>query len=195
MKAIREEDAKLLFTQARTFKKFATDPVSEELLKKAYDLAKMGPTSANCCPMKITFVKSQEAKEKLKACLQEGNIEQTMKAPVTAIICYDLQFYENLPRLWPHADAKSWFVGKEEYTKTTAFRNGTLQGAYFLLAARAVGLDCGPMSGFSNKKVDEAFFANTSIRSNFLINLGFGQKENLHPRDDRLNFEEITRIV
>lgn len=182
------------FLTARTHSDWLDKPVDDALLQQAYDLAKLGPTSANCCPMRITFVKSAEAKEKLKSCLAEGNIAKTMAAPVTAIIAYDLEFYEHLPKLFPHVDARSWFVGKPSYIESTAFRNGSLQGAYFMLAARTLGLDCGPMSGFNNEALDQAFFADSSIRSNFLCNLGYGDSSKLYPRAPRLTFDEVCKI-
>lgn len=186
----------LLFKEARTHSHWQEVPVDDALLKRAYDLAKMAPTSANCQPMRIVFVKSKEAKEKLKSALDDGNVEKTMKAPVTAIIAYDMEFYEKLSEFFPHEpSARSWFAGKPEVIQTTAFRNGSLQGAYFILAARAVGLDCGPMSGFNNAKLDEAFFKGTSWKSNFLINLGYGEKGKLHPRSPRPEFEETCKII
>ncbi len=185
----------LIFLNGRSHSVWLDKPVEDELLRQAYDLAKMGPTSLNGCPMRITFVKSLEAKAKLKPCLDEGNMAKTMAAPVTAIIAYDLEFYERLPELFPYKDVRSWFVGKERYSQETAFRNGTLQGAYFMLAARSLGLDCGPMSGFNNGAVDQAFFADTSIRSNFLCNLGYGDSSKLFPRSPRLLFDEICKIL
>lgn len=185
----------LLFNEARTFNAFKDEPVSDELLQQVYDLARMGPTSANCSPMRIVFVKSPEAKEKLKPCLMEGNVDKTMKAPVCAIIAQDMEFYEKLPVLFPHTDARSWFVGKPDYIQSTAFRNASLQGAYFIMAARALGLDCGPMSGFSNAKVDKAFLDGTTWKSNFLINLGYGDNTGLYPRSPRLKFTEACEVV
>lgn len=185
----------ILFTEARTYSAWTNKSVDDELLKKIVDLAKFGPTSANCSPMRIVFVKSDIAKAKLKPCLAPGNVEKTLKAPVTAIIGHDLAFYDHLPKLYPHVDAKSWFVGNEAMIADTAFRNGTLQGAYLMLAARVYGLDCGPMSGFDNQMVDEAFFAGTSIKSNFLCNLGYGDKQKLHPRSPRFDFNEICQII
>lgn len=185
----------LMFLQGRTYSYWLDKSVDDGILQKAYDLAKMGPTSANSCPMRIAFVKSKESKEKLRPLLDESNVRQTMAAPVTAIIAYDLTFYNNLPQLFPHTDAKSWFVGNEERTYTTAFRNSSLQGAYFILAARSLGLDCGPMSGFNNMGVDEAFFASTPIRSNFLCNLGYGDASKLHARNPRLTFDEVCKIL
>lgn len=185
----------LIFRNGRTHSVWLDKPVEDDLLRQVYDLAKMGPTSANCCPMRVTFVKSLEAKEKLKPHLDKGNMAKTMAAPVTAIIAYDLEFYEQLPKLFPHTDARSWFVGKPSYIQNTAFRNGTLQGAYFMLAARSLGLDCGPMSGFNNDAVDKTFFTNTSIRSNFLCNLGYGDSSQLFPRLPRPSFDEVCKIL
>lgn len=184
-----------MFLNARTHSAWTNKPVDDALLMQAYDLAKFGPTSANCCPMRLVFVKSKEAKERLKPHLAEGNVDKTMAAPVTAIVAYDLEFYEYLPKLFPHTDARSWFVGKPASIQETAFRNGSLQGAYFILAARSVGLDCGPMSGFNNAGVDAEFFANTSVKSNFLINLGYGDTSKLHPRNPRLAFDEVCKIL
>lgn len=185
----------LIFRNARTHNGWQDRPVPESLLQQVWDLAKMGPTSANCSPARIVFVVSAEAKEKLRPCLQEGNVAKTMAAPATAIIGHDITFYDKLPELFPHTDARAWFVGNEALIETTAFRNGTLQGGYFILAARALGLDCGPMSGFDNAAVDAAFFAGTPIRSNFLCNLGYGDASKLHPRNRRLGFEEACQVV
>jgi 3-hydroxypropanoate dehydrogenase len=184
-----------LFLDARTHNAWKAKDVPDALLKELVDTLKMGPTSANCSPARIVFVKSTEAKERLKPHLSEGNREKTMQAPVTAIIGYDLKFYEQLPRLFPHTDARSWFAGKPDHIATTAFRNGTLQGAYLILAARALGLDCGPMSGFDNAGVDRDFFSGTDIKSNFLCSLGFGDPAGLFPRSPRLAFDEIAKIA
>ncbi len=186
---------KLLFIEARTHSAWLDKPVDEELLKQIHDLCKFGPTSVNCCPMRIVFVKSKEAKEKLKPCLAEGNVAKTMAAPVIALIAMDMEFYEKLPRLFPHTDARSWFVGNEDYITSTAFRNSSLQGAYFMLAARALGLDCGPMSGFDNAKLDEAFFSGTKFKSNFICSLGYGDASKLYPRSPRFEFDEVNTIV
>lgn len=194
-KSIDQAAIDQLFLNARTHFFWQDKKVSDDLLKQAYDLAKMGPTSANCSPLRIIFVKSAAAKEKLRPCLAEGNIEKTMSAPVTAILGHDMEFYEKLPALFPHADAKSWFTGSPELIEATAFRNGTLQAAYFILAARSLGVDCGPMSGFDNKRVDELFFAGTSFKSNFLCNLGYGVSEKLFPRSPRLHFTEACQIL
>lgn len=187
----------ILFLQARTHNGWLDMPVDDALLKRAYELARMGPTSANCSPMRIVFIKSREAKERLMPTLMEGNRKKTMAAPATAIIGYDSEFYELLPRLFPQADARSWFAGpgKGEVAAATAFRNGSLQGAYFMLAARSIGLDCGPMSGFDNAAVDREFFPGGRVKSNFICNLGYGDPAKLFPRNPRLAFEEACSIV
>jgi len=184
-----------LFLDARTHNVWRDEDVPDELLHEILDLAKLGPTSANSSPARFLFVKSREAKERLKPHLSAGNRDKTMKAPVCAIVGYDLTFHHHLPKLFPHTDARSWYEGNEAKIFDTAFRNGTLQGAYLILAARALGLDCGPMSGFDNAGVDREFFAGTSIRSNFLCNLGYGDKAALFPRSPRFSFDEMARIV
>lgn len=184
-----------LFREARTFNAWQDRPVSDELLAEAIDLAKMGPTSVNASPMRVVFVRSPEAKAKLKPALMEGNVEKTMSAPVTAIIAHDLTFYEALPKLFPHADARSWFADNDAFAEITAFRNGTLQGAYLILALRSLGLDSGAMSGFDNALVDQTFFAGTKVTSNFLLNIGYGSQKNLFPRSPRFDFGEIAKIV
>ena len=193
---LSSEDLDLIFREARTHSVWLDKPVEDALLEQVYDLAKMGPTSANMCPMRIILVKSREAKERLKPALDAGNVDKTMKAPVTAIIGMDIHFYEKLPKLFPRANAKSWFKDlPENVLEYIALRNSSLQGAYFMLAARALGLDCGPMSGFDNAKVDEAFFAGTTVKSNFLCNLGYGDRSKLHPRNPRLEFDEACRVL
>jgi 3-hydroxypropanoate dehydrogenase len=195
-KQMSAEDLDLIFRKARTHSAWLNQPVDDALLRQVYDLAKMGPTSANMCPMRIVFVKTKEAKERLKPALSPGNVDKTMAAPVTAIIGMDVHFFEQLPKLFPHADAKAWFKDlPEPVLEYTALRNGSLQGAYFMLAARALGLDCGPMSGFDNAKVDAAFLAGTTIKSNFLCNLGYGDASKLFPRSPRLDFEEACKIA
>jgi len=195
-KVVADEALNIIFRDARTHMHWLDKPVDDALLRQVYDLAKMGPTSANMCPMRIVFVKTKEGKEKLKPLLDAGNVDKTMKAPVTAIIGMDIRFYELLPKLYPHADAKSWFKDlPENVLEYVALRNSSLQGAYFMLAARSLGLDCGPMSGFNNAKVDEAFFAGTTVKSNFLCNLGHGDPSKLHPRSPRLTFEEACKLV
>jgi 3-hydroxypropanoate dehydrogenase len=184
-----------LFRNARTHNGFDGRPVSDETLRALYDLLKWGPTAANSCPGRFVFVKSAEGKARLRPALAPGNLDKTMAAPVTVIIAYDLEFYEHLPKLFPHTDARSWFHGKpEEHIRSSAFRGGTLQGAYLIIAARALGLDCGPMGGFNNAMVDAAFFPDGKLRSNFLCNLGYGDPAKLHPRNPRLAFEEACRI-
>lgn len=184
-----------MFRTARTATHWQDRPVDAALLAAVWDLAKWGPTSANSMPARVVFVTSPAAKERLKDCLIPGNVAQTMAAPTTAIIGFDLEFYERLPTLYPHTDARSWFVGKPPLIEATAFRNSTLQGAYFIIAARALGLDCGPMSGFDNAKVDERFFAGTAVKSNFLCNVGYADRSRLHPRGPRLAFDEACKIV
>jgi len=185
-----------LFREARTFNAWQLKDVSDEQLRQLYDLTKFAPTSANASPMRVVFVKSKEAKAKLFPFLSESNRSKTMEAPVTAIIGSDQTFYEKLPKLFPHADARSWFVGNQAMIDATAFRNSSLQGAYLLLAARSLGLDCGPMSGYDQAGVDAAFFAGTSIKSNFLINIGYGDSSrNMFPRSPRLDFEEACTIA
>lgn len=184
-----------LFLNARTYNTFADKPVTDDQLKRMVDILKMGPTSANCSPARIVFVRSGKAKARLKPHLSEGNAEKTMQAPVCAIIGQDMEFYEELPRLFPHTDARSWFAGQPEKIEATAFRNATLQGAYLILAARALGLDCGPMSGFDQKGVDDEFFAGTSIRANFLCNIGYGTTEGLFERSPRFDFNEMAKII
>lgn len=185
-----------LFRSARTFNAWLPKEVSDEQLRQLYELAKFGPTSANGSPMRVVFVKSAEGRAKLEPFLSEGNHDKTMEAPVTAIIATDHEFYEKLPELFPHADARSWFVGNQPLIDVTAFRNATLQGAYVLMAARAIGLDCGPMSGFDNAGVDAAFFAGTAIKSNFLLSLGYGDgSRNLFPRSPRLSFTDACKIA
>lgn len=184
-----------LFRTARTHNAFLDKPVSDEKLQEIYELMKWGPTSANSSPARLVFVKSKEGKAKIGQAISDGNRDKTLAAPVTVIVATDYAFYEKLPQLFPHADAKSWFVGNQALIDSTAFRNSTLQGAYFMLAARAVGLDCGPMSGFDNAKLDELFFAGTTVKSNFLINLGYGDAAALFPRSPRLSFDEAASIA
>jgi 3-hydroxypropanoate dehydrogenase len=185
-----------LFREARTFNAWLPKGVSDEQLHQLYDLTKFAPTSANCSPMRVVFVKSKEAKEKLAPFLSEANRAKTLEAPVTAIIGSDQTFYEKLPKLFPHADARSWFVGNQAMIDATAFRNSSLQGAYLLLAARSLGLDCGAMSGYDQAGVDAAFFAGTPIKSNFLINIGYGDaSRNLFARSPRLTFDEACTIA
>lgn len=192
---LNDEALDLLFRNARTHNVWLDQPVSEELLHQLYELLKWGPTSANSSPARIVFVKSPEAKEKLVACMSEGNAAKTRQAPVTAIIGMDMEFYEKLPQLFPHTDARSWFAGKQASIEATAFRNSSLQGAYLIIAARALGLDCGPMSGFDADKLNAAFFAGTPVKVNFVCSLGYGDAAKLFPRSPRLSFDEACAIV
>ncbi|WP_031499770.1 malonic semialdehyde reductase [Bryobacter aggregatus] len=185
----------LLFRDARTYPAFLNKPVDHALLFQIYDFMKWGPTSMNMSPLRIVFVTSPDAKAKLKPCLMPGNVDKTMAAPVTAIFAYDLEFYEKMSKLWPHSDAKALFAGKAEMIEDAAFRNATLQAAYFMIAARGLGLDCGPMSGFHRDAADAAFLAGTPYRSNFLCNLGYGDKSKLYPRAPRLDFDEVATII
>ncbi len=192
------DDAALdtLFLTARTQNKWLPDiAISEAEVHRLYDIIKMGPTSANCSPARFVFVMTPEGKERLKPALSSGNLEKTMAAPLTVIVAHDEAFFEKLPFLFPHTDAKSWFTSSPALAQETAFRNGTLQGAYLMLAARAIGLDIGAMSGFDKAKVDEAFFAGTTWKSNFLVNIGKGDPEGLFPRHPKLPFEDACRIV
>lgn len=193
--AVHDEALDQLFREARTHNAWQDRPVPESLLREALDLAKMGPTSANVSPLRVVFVRSPEAKARLRPALAPGNVDKTMAAPVTAILGYDTTFYEHLPRLFPHADARSWFVGNDALIADTAYRNGTLQAAYFLLALRALGLDAGPMSGFDADAVGAAFFAGRPVRTNFLVNIGYGDPAGLFPRSPRFDFEDIAEII
>jgi len=184
-----------LFYQARTHNGWQDRDVTDAQLGQLYDLLKWAPTSANGSPARFVFVKSKEAKAQLVACMSPGNQAKTAQAPVTVIIGMDLQFHEKLPQLSPAVDARAWFAGNDELIQATAFRNSSLQGAYLIMAARALGLDCGPMSGFDNAKVDEAFFAGTSVRSNFVCSIGHGDAAKVRPRAPRLGFEEACRIA
>ena len=192
---LNNEALDLLFRNARTHNVWLDKPVTDALLHQLYDLMKWGPTSANSSPARIVFVKSPEAKEKLVACMSEGNAAKTLQAPVTAIIGMDMEFYEKLPQLFPHTDARSWFAGKQAAIDATAFRNSSLQGAYLIVAARALGLDCGPMSGFDADKLNAAFFAGTPVKANFVCSLGYGDASKLFARSPRLSFEEACTIA
>ena len=185
----------VLFREARTHNGWQDKPVPESLLHELFDLAKMAPTSANCSPMRVVFVTTPAGKARLKPALAPGNLDKTMAAPVTAIIAQDTLFYEHLPTLFPHADAKSWFVGNDALIQGTMVRNATLQGAYLMLAARAVGLDCGPMSGFDPAKLNAEFFPDGRFQANFLCNLGYGDPAKLFPRSPRFAFEDVCTIA
>jgi len=186
----------LLFRQARTHSKFTDQPVTDDELRALHALLKQGPTSANSSPARFLFLRTKYAKEKLAPALSSGNLEKTLAAPVTAIVAYDPRFYEKLPKLFPHnSDAMSWFTNNDALAASTAFRDGTLQGAYLILAARSLGLDTGPMSGFDNAMVDDLFLADRGWRSNFLCNLGHGDPAGLFPRSPRLDFEEACVLL
>jgi 3-hydroxypropanoate dehydrogenase len=189
-----EPSVRRLFLDARTHAAWTDRPVADATLRELYETLRWGPTAANCSPLRIVFVRGREAKERLRPALSPGNVEKTMAAPVTAILAHDLGFPDTLPRLFPHADARSWYAGNEPYIRETAFRNAAIQGGYFIVAARALGLDCGPMSGFDASKIDAAFFAGTTWRANFLCNLGYGDASRLHPRGPRLSFDDACRI-
>ena len=194
-KQLSSEALALLFNEARTHNAFVDKPVPEELLRRAVDLAKMAPTSANQSPFRVVFLRSKEAKQRLAPALAPGNLDKTLAAPVVAIAGYDLKFYEHLPFLFPHADAKSWFAGNSAFAERSAFQNGTLQVAYLILALRAVGLDTGPMTGFDNAKVDAEFFAGTDVKSNVIVNIGYGDDEKLFPRSPRFAFDQIAKFA
>jgi 3-hydroxypropanoate dehydrogenase len=185
----------LILREAHTHTQWLPESISDELLKEIYDLAKFGPTSANCCPMRIVFVKSDEAKARLLPALSPNNVEKSRTAAATAIFAYDLEFYEQLPKLYPQADARSWFAGNPDFIQETAFRNATLQAAYFMIAARAKGVDCGPMSGFDQAKVNAEFFPDGKWKSNFVCNLGYGDPAEVRPRNPRLSFDEACTIL
>ena len=192
---LSDRDLDTIFRSARTYYSWADTPVTRVQMQAIYDLARMGPTSANASPARFVWCESEEAKAKLAACVSDGNHPKVLQAPVTVIIGMDMAFYEKLPVLFPHDQtARSWFEGNEATVRDTAFRNSTLQGAYLMLAARAVGLDCGPMSGFDKPKVDAAFFAGTSVEANFICSIGHGTEEKLFPRLPRLAFEEACEI-
>lgn len=193
---LSDDGLDLIFRKARTHNVWTDRDVSDRLVRAVYDVMRMGPTSANCSPARFLFLRSREAKERLRPHLTAGNVDKTMAAPVTAVIGYDLRFYERIPQLFPHnPEAKSWFDSNEDFAEETAFRNGTLQGAYFIIAARALGLDCGPMSGFDNAGVDKEFFPDGCVKSNFLCNIGYGDAGELFPRSPRLDFNEACEIL
>jgi 3-hydroxypropanoate dehydrogenase len=206
---LTEEGKDLLFRKARTQNGWLPKPVSDDTLRQVYELMKWGPTSVNCSPARIVFLRTPEAKQRLLPALAPGNVEKTMTAPVTAIIGYDVKFYELLPKLFPHTDARAWFVNTPELAEVTARRNSSLQAAYLMIAARALGLDCGPMSGFDGAKVDHEYFPGTAtrgefdqeyfpdshIKTNFICNLGYGEPAKLFPRSPRLDFDEACQLL
>ena len=185
----------LLLRKARTHSDFTDKPVSDDTLRAAHELMKWGPTSANSQPARFLYLRSRESREKLRPALAATNLEKTLKAPVIALVAYDTRFWEHLPRMFHNPEAINWFKDKGAHTETTAFRNGTLQGAYYLLALRAVGLDAGAMSGFDNAKVDAAFFPEGRLKSNFLVNIGYGSGRGILPRNPRLSFDETCRVI
>ncbi|MSO72158.1 MAG: malonic semialdehyde reductase [Rhodospirillaceae bacterium] len=194
--ALANAELDLIFRAARTQNSWRPQMVAEELLRRVYDLAKMGPTSANCSPARFIFVISRDGKERLKPALSAGNLEKTMAAPVTAIIGYDMKFYDQLPELFPHADARAWFAGKPEAViQESASRNATLQGAYLMIAARSLGLDCGPMSGFDQAALNAAFWPDGQIKVNFLCNIGYGDDTKIFARSPRFPFERACQII
>ena len=184
-----------LFTEARTQNGYRDEPVADDTLRQLYELVKYGPTAANGCPARFAFVRSAEAKARLLDCVSPGNVEKIRQAPVTVVVGMDLAFHEQLPRLFPHADARSWFADKDAVIRESAFRNSSLQGGYLIIAARALGLDCGPMSGFDTAKVDAAFWAGSAVTTNFICTLGHGDPSKLFPRNPRLGFDEACRLV
>ena len=184
-----------IFRNARTYSSWLPKSVPAELLREAYDLAKLGPTSANCSPARFVFLTTAEAKARLVPALAPGNVEKTQAAPVNVIIAWDTEFYEHIPRLFPHRDMRPLFAGKPAVIEETGLRNGSLQGAYLILAARSLGLDCGPMSGFDAAKVNSEFFPDGKWKANFLCNLGYGDASKLLPRNPRLSFEEACRLL
>ncbi|GLS27596.1 malonic semialdehyde reductase [Marinibactrum halimedae] len=184
-----------LFTDAHTHTSWQEKSIPEEVLHQLYDLVKVGSTSANCCPARFVFIASDEGREKLKPCLSSGNVEQTMSAPCTIIVAYDEEFYEELPTLFPYADARSWFTSSPDAAYETAMRNSSLQGAYLISAARALGLDTGAMSGFNPELLNQTFFENSTWKVNFLLNIGYGDGEKVHKRLPRLSFEQACQIV
>ena len=187
---------KIIFSNARTYNDWQRKGVSNKILNELYDLMKFGPTSANCSPSRVIFIKSPEAKERLKPFIIESNLEKTMTAPVTAIIAFDIDFHKHLPKLFPHdLDAQNWFNYSQEVAYTNAFRNSSIQGGYFIIAARMLGLDCGPMSGFDQNGLDKEFFPNSSIKSNFLCNIGYGDPTNIFKRSPRFEFDEVCEIL
>ncbi|NQD38510.1 malonic semialdehyde reductase [Permianibacter sp. IMCC34836] len=195
MPALSDTALQKLFTEARTHNAWRDQPVTDATLHQLYDLLKWGPTAANSCPLRIVFVKSAAGKEKLRPCLSPGNVDKTMAAPVTAILAWDNAFYDQLPKLFPNnLDARNWYAGKEKSIYENAFRGSSMQGGYFILAARALGLDCGPMGGFNADKVNAAFFDGSSWRANFLCNIGYGDPSGVFPRNPRLDFAEACRI-
>lgn len=192
---LTEQGFDLLFRSAHTAYAWLDKPVPDALLRQVHDIMRFGPTSANSCPLRITFVRSAEAKARLKPFLMDDNIEKTMQAPATALMAYDMQFYDHLPKLFPHTDARSWFVGNDKAIADTAFRNSSMQAAYFMIVARGLGLDCGPMSGFDEDAVNKEFFPDGRFRVNFLCNLGYADHSKDFPRNPRFEFDQTCEII
>jgi 3-hydroxypropanoate dehydrogenase len=192
---IDQQAMQQVFIDARSHSYWQDKPVSEEQIRRLYDLTKMGPTSANSCPARFVFVTSDQAKARLKDCLNEGNVEKSMSAPAVAIIAMDMEFYEQLPKLYPHTDARSWYAGKDDKIFDAAFRNSSLQGAYLIMAIRSLGMDAGPMSGFDSAKLDATFFPDGKVKSNFICAFGYGNHSKLYPRGPRLEFDEACSIL
>ena len=192
---LSDKQLALLFGEARSMNGWQDKAVSDDMVKSIYELTKMGPTSTNCCPARFKFIKSDEQKQLLKEALLPNNIDKVMTAPVIAIIGYDLDFSDNMAKLFPHMDVAPMYKGNAEFNQATAFRNSSLQGAYFMMVSRALGLDCGPMSGFNNDLVDEIFFKNTNIKSNFLCCIGYGDPLKIFMRLPRLNFDDVCEIL
>ncbi len=195
MAAIEQSALQTLFLEARTHNSWSAAPVTDDTIRELYEVLKHAPTSANASPGRFVFIRTPEAKERLRPALSSGNTEKTISAPVTVIVAYDPKFYDHLPRLFPHTDARSWYAHNEELAEATAFRNGTLQGAYLIMAARALGLDVGAMSGFDNGKVDEAFLVDRGWKSNFLVNLGHGESAGVRPKGPRFAFDEVCMLL
>ena len=195
--SVSEKDIKeIIFSNARTYNDWQKKDISNKILNELYNLMKFGPTSANCSPSRIIFIKSPDAKERLTPFIIESNLEKTMTAPVTAIIAFDVDFHKHLPKLFPHdLDAQNWFNYSQEVAYTNAFRNSSIQGGYFIIAARMLGLDCGPMSGFDQNGLDKEFFPNSNIKSNFLCNIGYGDSTNIFKRSPRFEFDEVCEIL
>ncbi len=185
----------LIFREARTHVNWLDKPIEDTVLKEIYELMKFGPTSGNCTPLRVVFINNSKSKERLKPSLMDGNIDKTMSAPVTAILAYDLKFFEQAHKLYPQVDTRSWYVNNEEFASSTAIINSSLQSAYFFIAARSLGLDCGPMTGFDNAILDGEFFKGTDYKSIILCNLGYGDKDKLHPRNPRLTFDEACKVI
>ncbi len=192
---LNDKELAQLFTNAHTHTKWHNDPIPENVLRALYDLVKVGSTSANCSPARFVFITSDEGREKLERCLSSGNVEQTMTAPCTVIVAYDEAFYKELPTLFPYADAKSWFTSSPDAAYETAMRNSSMQGAYLICAVRALGLDAGAMSGFNSKVLDDTFFSGSTWKVNFLLNIGYGDKDKVHKRLPRLSFEQACQIL